>query len=305
MADQAQLGLLLLGRQQWNEWREANPAIRPDLRKADLHETDLNGANLSDAVLIDANLQRADLRGANLVSANLRRADLRESNFQQANLHGAILARTDLRDANLRSADIREADLRDARLPGAILEGANLSGAVLNKEGYRYVAQHSGPVDTVRATERAVEAGLPAHKSRYLKTALAASGLMIGLALAGLLTSRQTARVDPRLEEAAAEAIGGNSGVDLVEMQDQALILRSGLASIDSGTYLNLLKTACQTVQDMDPPASGLREIRIINQDGQQGWIYGAPEKCGEIMSTPAILSGLSIAAHTKPIAGP
>jgi hypothetical protein len=45
-----------------------------------------------------------------------------------------------------------------------------------------------------------------------------------------------------------------------------------------------------------------LREIRITNHSGEEGWIYRAPEKCGEILSKPAALTALSIAAHTQPI---
>jgi hypothetical protein len=48
-----------------------------------------------------------------------------------------------------------------------------------------------------------------------------------------------------------------------------------------------------------------LREIRIVNHSGEQGWVYNAPEKCVQIVGTSPALTGLSIAAHTRPIRQP
>lgn len=305
MANEEHLSVLLQGRQQWNEWRDANPEVKPDLRKADLHEVDLSGVNLSHAVLTDADLHRACLKGANLAGANLRRADLHETDFQSADLRGAILAKTDLRDANLKGADIREADMREARLPGAAFEGADLTGAVLHKDGFRYVSLHNDqphavPAATISSTPAAAEPAGTTAKSLNLKLALGGGGLLLAVALVGVLVSRPARQVDARVSQAVSKAVGASSGVDSVEIEGQALILRSGRAKVESGMYLSLLKTACQALEKMEP--SGLREIRITNHSGEEGWVYGAPEKCGEILTKPPALTALSIAAHTQPI---
>jgi uncharacterized protein YjbI with pentapeptide repeats len=309
MANEEHLSVLLQGSLHWNEWRHANPEIKPDLRKADLHEADLSGVNLSGAVLIDADLHEACLKGANLESANLRRADLHQADLRSASLHRAILAKTDLRDANLGEANIREADMRETRLAGAILDGADLAGAVLHKEGFRYVSLHNdrpqatpGPAATGSTPGAADSTASPASaKGPNLKLALAGGSLLLAVALVGFLVSRPTPQVDARVSQAVSKAVGTSSGVDAVEIDGQALILRSGREKVESGMYLDLLKTACQALEKMEQ-ASALQEIRITNNSGQEGWIYGAPQECGAILTKPAALTGLWIAAHTKPI---
>jgi uncharacterized protein YjbI with pentapeptide repeats len=319
MAKEDHLSVLLQGREPWNEWRDANPQVKPDLRRADLHEAELSQMNLSRAVLIDADLHHACLKEANLAGANLRRANLRETDFQSADLHGAILAKADLRDANLKEADVRDADLREACLTGAVLEGADLKGAVLHEEGFRYVAVHNdkaraahpaasstraAAVSTANAATATSSSGEPARtgaKRLSLKLGLAGAGLVVALGVGGLLVSRSSDRRDARVSEAVSTAVGASSAVDSVTVEGEALILRSGRPKVESGMYLGLLKTACQALGKMEE-TSGLREIRITNQSGEEGWIYGAPEKCGEILSKPAALTGLSIAAYTQPI---
>ena len=71
MADQEHLDILKQGSQIWNDWREKNPDVKPDLRGADLHEGHLRGANLRGADLTAANLVSVDLSGANLSEARL------------------------------------------------------------------------------------------------------------------------------------------------------------------------------------------------------------------------------------------
>ena len=56
MANPEHVKLLLQGVKSRNEWREAHPDTRPNLRGADLREANLHGVDLGGA----------DLRGANL-----------------------------------------------------------------------------------------------------------------------------------------------------------------------------------------------------------------------------------------------
>jgi hypothetical protein len=60
----------------WNQWRETNATITPDLSGEDLHDKWLVAANLRGANLCQVNLRGADLRGANLTEADLTGADL-------------------------------------------------------------------------------------------------------------------------------------------------------------------------------------------------------------------------------------
>ena len=76
MANRRHLARLKQGDEAWNQWREANPKIEPDLTEADLIEADLAGALLDRADLTGADLSGADLTGANLTEANLTGANL-------------------------------------------------------------------------------------------------------------------------------------------------------------------------------------------------------------------------------------
>ena len=99
MANEEHLEILKQGVEKWNEWREANPDVQPDLIEADLI-----GANLSGAILIEANLIGADLRQADLIGANLSGAELSGANLRQADLRQAILIGANLIEADLSGA---------------------------------------------------------------------------------------------------------------------------------------------------------------------------------------------------------
>jgi uncharacterized protein YjbI with pentapeptide repeats len=66
MADEEHLKIIRQGVDAWNEWRQKNHELIPDLSEADLSEVKLNGANLSGANLCKANLSGADLTKADL-----------------------------------------------------------------------------------------------------------------------------------------------------------------------------------------------------------------------------------------------
>ena len=128
MANEEHLAILRQGVAIWNEWRERNPSITPDLE----------AANLSELMLLEADLREADLSGADLTLACLRQARL-----DNASLSGAFLAGTDLIYADLTDADLAGANLTNANLSGAgllrtnfesaYLYGVNLTGARLRK----------------------------------------------------------------------------------------------------------------------------------------------------------------------------
>jgi len=68
MASEEHLKILKQGVEAWNEWREKNLQIIPDLSKADLYEADLYEADLYEADLTGANLNGAqDLTAKQLI----------------------------------------------------------------------------------------------------------------------------------------------------------------------------------------------------------------------------------------------
>lgn len=151
MANTDQLGTLLLGVTVWNQWREQEAEVQPDLsdiaipeadltmanlsganlRGADLHGADLSGACLSGADLGESNLRGATLHGADLTWAYLNGADLRGADLEEAQLGEANLGEADLAHADLRGADLHSADLRGADLSGALIAGTTFDEAVL------------------------------------------------------------------------------------------------------------------------------------------------------------------------------
>lgn len=138
MANEEQLSILKQGVEVWNKWREENPDVEIDLRKADLRELNLLRANLKESNLSRANLSGAflhevKLAGANLSHANFSHADLSEALLREANLSGADLSHANLNLAYLLKANLTRANLREAKLGEAIFGGADLSKANLRR----------------------------------------------------------------------------------------------------------------------------------------------------------------------------
>ena len=159
MANQEHRDILAKGVAAWNQWREENPDLVPDLEHARM-----SGANLT----------RADLGGANLSDADLCEADLTDS----------ILAGADLSGAHLSGAHLSGAKLTYARL-----SGADLSGVTLWRTVFAYVdlsavkgldtVRHEGPssigIDTIYRSQGKIPeiflrgAGVPENFITYMK----------------------------------------------------------------------------------------------------------------------------------------
>jgi uncharacterized protein YjbI with pentapeptide repeats len=127
MANEEQLEILAKGVGVWNEWRERNPEIKPDLRWVNFIRKNLAGVNLTHAHLVFAKLYRVNLTGANLREAYLGGADLRKARLSGANFTKASLFATRLRDADLSGADLRGADLAGAQFRRTNVRGVNFS----------------------------------------------------------------------------------------------------------------------------------------------------------------------------------
>ena len=123
------LAILDLGVTRWNEWRQQNPSIQPQLRSTDLTSRQLQGIDLSGADLKGADFRYANVSGANLFKADLYKATLWRANFSNANLAGADLSSSNLNRVLFRDADLNGATLRFARMVGADVTDARFSGA--------------------------------------------------------------------------------------------------------------------------------------------------------------------------------
>jgi hypothetical protein len=119
------LSLLKNGVAKWNRWREANPAVEPNLMNADLRNADLSDADLS-----NSNLVMSDLQWANLINANLSKASLFSANLSCANLSYASLRSTVLWGTNLSNARLCGATLNDAYFGGTVMGNTDFLNAV-------------------------------------------------------------------------------------------------------------------------------------------------------------------------------
>ena len=164
-----QAQILAKGVPAWNQWRNENPRVIPDLRDvsfrtsspnmlgidlagADFREVDLEGADFYRAWLVGADFSgaklgnaifgEATLGGAKFVDAqacetNFMKAHLPEADFTGVTLtgakfYGAFLERADFRGCSLVGLWFERADLNNAFLTKADLSGANLRGANLH-----------------------------------------------------------------------------------------------------------------------------------------------------------------------------
>jgi hypothetical protein len=152
MANHKHVEIISRGVTAWNQWRQQDPDIKPNLSginllqatlaNANLRQTDLKKTDLREADLTGADLVKADLRNANLRAAKVIGADLKSANMSGAHLIGADLSKADLQGADLRGvrldgADLFEARLQDANLSNANLLQTNLQGANLMRANLR------------------------------------------------------------------------------------------------------------------------------------------------------------------------
>lgn len=101
------------GVKKWNEWRAANPGVRPNLKRKNLDNLNLSGYNF---------------QHANLSWVTFRNSDCSHCDFRCARLSDA-----DFTNANLTSADFTDANLCDAVFIGANLENTILQSSLMNR----------------------------------------------------------------------------------------------------------------------------------------------------------------------------
>lgn len=140
MANSKHIEILREGVDFWNQWREKNPTIIPDLSDYNLTGNKFGGINFSNANLQKTGLGYTELTSANLNNANLSHAAFRgalvhSSTFQKANLFGTLFLQANLMACDFTNANLYKAKLNETQMKYAILNGANLQLASLNYAG--------------------------------------------------------------------------------------------------------------------------------------------------------------------------
>lgn len=146
--DQKHVARLLEGVKAWNEWRDADPQIRPNLSGLDLHglfedqknleerdELDLTGINFNGAVLRGTQFFQVKLNQSTCYGADLRCSEWRGVEATAVSFRGA-----DLRNAKMSLADMSDCDFRSMtsglRFDAVGLSGSTLAGADLRGNSF-------------------------------------------------------------------------------------------------------------------------------------------------------------------------
>lgn len=141
MGDPKHVEILRQGVEAWNNWRNSNRYLRPNLREITLQGVDIKGAYLAEADLTRVNFSGRDLSFAFLNEANFTEAKFNSSDLRNADLSESSFFRADLIKANLEGADIQaadftQADLRRANLKGIYLGGVDFTAAALTNADF-------------------------------------------------------------------------------------------------------------------------------------------------------------------------
>jgi uncharacterized protein YjbI with pentapeptide repeats len=142
MANNDHLAILESGIKNWNQWRQTNPKIIPDLREAllfgqDFTAADFRKVDFSGADFKECNFDRAVFDEANLSGVKLARAKLGTASFVKTNFYGAELSNSIFSGANMSLATLKSAQLYEAKFIGSILNIAAFDGAFLLKANFQ------------------------------------------------------------------------------------------------------------------------------------------------------------------------
>jgi len=143
MANPEHLKILKQGVKVWNQWRQDNPAIEPDLRQADLEDQNLSGINLEISTLNDANLLLTTFEEANFQEAQIRNAIFGIATLNYANFAGADLWRSSLSESIIEHASFESADLNSVTFQDSDLNNADFSLANLAFTNFDRASLHN------------------------------------------------------------------------------------------------------------------------------------------------------------------
>ena len=288
MANSEHLEVLKRGVHVWNQWRDRNPDVRPDLRAAYLREADLERYNLQ-----DADLRAAVLLGANLRDARLEGADLAFSDLRFVDVKGACL-----HDAKLREAKGVTDDLRRALKPpvpwGRRAAWGTLALLLLLAGGYVYRSPQAVHEITALASEKVGEL--------WDREAEALARKKRGPAPEPPTTAGD--EIGPTIEQAhsleadlAGLHLPGWSIVS-VEVRATVLAMRIDASRVDQDVYIPTLAAACAAVVT-HRLMQELSEIHVLNRTGDHGWIFQQPRGCEVLIETPPAVLRMAAAADS------
>jgi uncharacterized protein YjbI with pentapeptide repeats len=148
MANEEHLAKFKEGVEAWNQWREVNPHIKPDLSEADFADLPFSLNDLTAINFQETNLSNIFFVGFRLQRANLHKADLWEANFEGAQLQKADLSETELLGARFVETNLQGANLDNALMGWTVLGDIDLS-AVQGLDTVRHDGPSTIGIDTL------------------------------------------------------------------------------------------------------------------------------------------------------------
>src|SRR5712671_4937802 len=127
----------------WNQWRNENPDVRPDLSGVKIGEPmiriNLSGSNVSNS-LLGPMIVAADFRKAKMVCAEFVSGDGSMAKFDEANLEKAWLSDTKFIGASFNGTNLAEAKLKRANFFKCVFHNAILNRGNLTNTSFKDVA---------------------------------------------------------------------------------------------------------------------------------------------------------------------
>ena len=143
------LSMLKKGVRTWNNWREKNPDIIPQLSGIHLFAGEgkfynLDGYNLEranlaglkgdfiqlkQANLIEANLEKAQFEGGSFVGSNFSRANLNKIDIKDTRFNQSVFKETNLSEANIYYSDFKDVSFEKANMKKIAFTRVDLTGA--------------------------------------------------------------------------------------------------------------------------------------------------------------------------------
>ncbi len=117
------------GIEEWNKWREENPAEEVLLEDAKLRGAYLESADLHDAYLARADLVRANLVRASFLYAHLDNAHIEGTDLRESNLTWAVLDNAQFYETRLENAELVQTQINNTRVWKSCFQGAKLQSA--------------------------------------------------------------------------------------------------------------------------------------------------------------------------------
>lgn len=285
MANPQHLEILNRGRYIWNQWRQDNDDVTPDLRAAYLREAKLQEFDLS-----ECDLRGAVMLGAYLTDTNLRGADLSYADLRFCDTTGARLEGVRFQESKGVTAEMR----RRTKGPSTLRRYAPAAAALLLLAGggYWYWSQAEEEVTVAELVEQVQSWwGGEAEASEFVEAETDAD--------VAAPPERRTDALSQDIERRLGEVEFTGWKVEAVYRIETTLVVRTDKPTLKEAQYLPTLAATCGALAAAERsllPDS----IRVTDQAEQAGWAFMSPENCRELIRTTPAVMRMAIAAETK-----